>query len=72
MNELIAAESADALSARALVDAEHEADDPLNGDCCSWRPVASASEPLFTLDFGDSNVASCYGHCWKYCMGCLV
>lgn len=22
--------------------------------------------------FGDSNGASCYGHCWNSCIGCLV
>lgn len=31
-----------------------------------------AAELLLFRGFGDSNGASCYGHCWNSCIGCLV
>lgn len=37
--------------------------------------AAAAGEALLQLlfrGFGDSNGASCYGHCWNSCIGCLV
>ena len=45
-----------------IAESENDVDDGGGGDVVA----------LVALDFGDSNVASCYGHCWKNCRGCLV
>lgn len=64
MNEFIAAIVAD-------VDVEVDAVANGGGDGVSSAARLRLEVEVFR-GFGDSNGASCYGHCWNSCIGCLV
>lgn len=71
MNEFIAAIAA------AEVDDDGE-EEPVNdgedgvSSAATWLRLVLELVLLLVRGFGDSNGASCYGHCWNSCIGCLV
>lgn len=71
MNEFIAAMAADVEDVAAAATGE----DGVSSLRLLELAAAAAGEELLQLlfrGFGDSNGASCYGHCWNSCIGCLV
>lgn len=65
MNEFIAAMAADVEELDVAAAAAGE-------DGVSSAARLEVGELLLFRGFGDSNGASCYGHCWNSCIGCLV
>ena len=66
MNEFIAAIAADV----------EEVDAASGGEADGVTSAARLRLEVLVVEvfrgFGDSNGASCYGHCWNNCIGCLV
>lgn len=65
MNEFIAAMAADVEELDVVVAAGEDG-------VSSAARLEVGEQLLLFRGFGDSNGASCYGHCWNSCIGCLV